>query len=169
MRQQDVHSEVDRQQLQVCVQVSQGAMRGHAYPEVLLLQIVHHGVHSRREHGPVVLVVGIGLVYGALGFAAHTFHVLLVLLLNVLYPDIVDAVKQRNLQPNKVFDIDCSHSEKQEEGGRREGGCKGCLAAAEQGCPQGHHTRPPSLATTQTHRALQYTNTMERVCKHEAD
>lgn len=58
---------------------------------------MHHGVHSRSQHGPVVLVVGVGLVNGALGLAAHPLHVLLVLLLDVLHPDVVDAVKQSYL------------------------------------------------------------------------
>ena len=89
----------------------------YADPEVLLLQVVNHGVDARSEHGPVVLVVGIGLVYGALGFAAHSLHVFLVLLLDVLHPDVVDAVKQGNLQPNGVFGIDCSYNEKQGGGG----------------------------------------------------
>lgn len=73
---------------------------GYTHPEVLLLQVVHHGVHARSEHGSVVLVVGVGLVNGTLGFAAHPLHVLLILLLNVLHPDVVDAVKQGDLQSN---------------------------------------------------------------------
>lgn len=81
----------------------QGAMRDRlAHPEVLLLQVVHHGVDACSEHGPVVLIVGVGLVYGTLGFAAHPLHVLLVLLLDVLHPDVVDAVKQGNLQPEEM-------------------------------------------------------------------
>lgn len=104
------------------------ARRVHADPEVLLLQVVNHGVDARSEHGPVVLVVGIGLVYGALGFAAHSLHVFLVLLLDVLHPDVVDAVKQGNLQPNGVFGIHCMRSK-----GRGEGDCNDCLEAAEQG------------------------------------
>ena len=71
---------------------------GGSDPQVLLLQVVHHGVYSRCQHGPVVLVVGIGLVYSTLCLAAHTLHVLLVLLLDVLHPNVVDPVKQSNLQ-----------------------------------------------------------------------
>ena len=91
-------------------------MRVYAHPEVLLLQVVHHGVDARSEHGPVVLVVGIGLVNGALGFAAHALHVLLVLLLNMLHPDIVDAIEKGYLQPTEVFDNHCSHNAKEGEG-----------------------------------------------------
>ena len=83
------------------VQASSGCVEGSAHPEVLLLQVVHHSVDACSEHGSVVLVVGIGLVNGTLGFAAHTLHVLLVLLLNVLHPDVVDAVKQRNLHAHQ--------------------------------------------------------------------
>lgn len=49
----------------------------------------------------MVLVVGIGLVYSTLGFAAHPLHVFLVFLLNVLHPDVVDAVKQGYLQSSE--------------------------------------------------------------------
>ena len=38
------------------------------------------------------------LVDGGLGLAAHALHVLLVLLLDVLHPDAVDAVEQRHLR-----------------------------------------------------------------------
>ena len=78
---------------------------GKAHPQVLLLQVVHHGVHSRRQHGPVVLIVGIGLVYSTLCFAAHTLHVLLVLLLDVLHPNVVYPVKQSNLQCMEHFGL----------------------------------------------------------------
>ena len=69
-----------------------------AHPEILLLQVVHHGVDAGSQHGSVMLVIGIRLVNGALSLAAHALHVLLVLLLDVLHPDVVDAVKQSNLQ-----------------------------------------------------------------------
>ena len=45
----------------------------------------------------MVLVVAISLVNGALSLAAHTLHVLLILLLNVLHPDVVYPVKKGNL------------------------------------------------------------------------
>ena len=38
------------------------------------------------------------LVYRGLGLAAHALHVLLILLLDVLHADAVDAIKQRHLQ-----------------------------------------------------------------------
>lgn len=76
---------------------------GGTNPKVLLLQVVHHGVHSRCQHGPVVLVVGIGLVYSTLCLAAHTLHVLLVLLLDMLHPYVVYPVKQSNLQCMEDF------------------------------------------------------------------
>ena len=62
---------------------------------------MHHGVNSCSQHGSVVLIVGIGLINSALRLAAHTLHVLLVLLLNVLHPDVVDAVKQSHLQSHQ--------------------------------------------------------------------
>ena len=59
---------------------------------------MHHSVHTRSEHGSVVLVVGIGLIYSTLSFAAYPLHVLLVLLLDVFHPDVVYPVKQGNLR-----------------------------------------------------------------------
>ena len=38
------------------------------------------------------------LVDGGLSLATDALHILLVLLLDVLHPDAMDAVKQRNLQ-----------------------------------------------------------------------
>ena len=71
--------------------------QGNGYPKVLLLEVGNHGIHSRCQHGSVGLVVAVGRVNGALSLAAHPLHVLLVLLLDVLHPDVVDAVKQRHL------------------------------------------------------------------------
>lgn len=82
-----------------CPQLGGFSSKDWAYPEVLLLQVSHHGVDSRSEHVAVGLVVAVGQVNGALSFAAHPLHVLLVLLLDVLHSNVVYAVKQRHLQP----------------------------------------------------------------------
>ena len=72
-------------------------MSAGADPEILLLQVVHHGIHARRQHSPVVLIVGIGLIDGSLSLTTHPLHVLLVLFLDVLHPDVVYPVKQSHL------------------------------------------------------------------------